>query len=97
MKGASAYGYVEIAKYLVEKGADISKMTIVEWASAGWLEKVQECIENSADVSAKNKKGKTALRFASQNGHLDIVKYLVENGADINIKRSIELCVMKRY
>ena len=26
----------------------------------------------------------TALCVSSENGHLDIVKYLVENGADIN-------------
>jgi len=28
------------------------------------------------------------LHIAASKGHLDIVKYLVENGADINVKNS---------
>ena len=33
--------------------------------------------------------GWTALHTASIYGYLDIVKYLVENGADVNIKDNV--------
>lgn len=59
---------------------------LCESAEDGNLEKVKECIENGADVNAKDVWGKTALRSASQNGHFEIVKFLIENGADMNAK-----------
>ena len=33
--------------------------------------------------------GNTALMLASSNGHINIVKYLIENIADINIKDNV--------
>ncbi len=38
------------------------------------------------DINAKSPDGKTLLGRASQDGHLEIVKYLIENGADISIQ-----------
>ena len=38
-------------------------------------------LRNNADVHTNND---WALRLAALNGHLDVVKYLHENGADIN-------------
>ena len=37
------------------------------------------------DINAKNKYNSTALMNASDKGHLEIVKHLLENEADINI------------
>ena len=31
----------------------------------------------------------TALILASLKGHINIVKYLIENGADVNIKNNV--------
>ena len=33
--------------------------------------------------------GWTALHIASRNGHIDIVKYLIKTGADINTKNNV--------
>ena len=33
----------------------------------------------------------TPLHCASDSGHLEIVKYLIENGADVNAKNTITL------
>ena len=42
--------------------------------------------EEGVNVNARDEYKCTALHWASENGHLDIVKYLVESGADINAK-----------
>ena len=33
--------------------------------------------------------GSTALMWASDNGHLPVVEYLVQQGADINLRRKV--------
>lgn len=40
--------------------------------------------KNSADINTTNEAGYTPLIVAAGHGNLDIVKYLVEHGADIN-------------
>ena len=51
----------------------------------GDFERVKELVENEKmDVNAKNKFGETPLHFAAFEGALDVVKYLVAHGAQIN-------------
>ena len=38
--------------------------------------------KGKVDINAKNKDGETALMLASSEGHLEMVKLLVENGAN---------------
>lgn len=45
-------------------------------------------LENCADINAKDNNGWKALIWASNKGHLEIVKYLAENGADIDSKNN---------
>jgi len=97
---ASLYGETEVVKLLVSSGtsvrkaADISKMTIVQWADSGWFEKVKESVDtsvrraNNEDVNTTDEGGYTPLINASFNGDLEIVKYLVDNGADVNIRNA---------
>lgn len=52
--------------------------------------------EKGADINAKNEYGWTALTYASDEGHLNMVKYLVDNGADIDsealtVTRNLEI------
>ena len=44
--------------------------------------------DGKAGINAKDKNGNTALMLASSYGHLEIVKLLVESGADINAKNN---------
>lgn len=45
-------------------------------------------IENKANVNAKDIYGETPLYVAALNGGIDVFKYLMEHGADINIKNN---------
>lgn len=49
-------------------------------------------IKNGAKVNVADHDGKTPLMNATLNGHTDLVKELVENGADINVKNKYGKC-----
>ena len=53
-------------------------------SSKGKFELVRTLIKSGIDVSARTKKGSTAMHLAARYGHLDIVKLLQKNGADIH-------------
>ena len=61
-------------------------------AKNGDLLMVKECLANSEYVNAKNKYGETALIYASQNGHLEIVQCLIENGVNVNANKRTSNC-----
>jgi ankyrin repeat protein len=50
------------------------------------LEAIEICIENGVDVNAVNDKGETALHGAATSGRDEVVKYLVEKGAKLDVK-----------
>jgi len=53
-------------------------------AGKGDLDRVKAEIDSGKDVNSKDIAGQTALMYASEQGRLEVVKYLVENGADVN-------------
>ncbi|GJQ80884.1 hypothetical protein Trydic_g14141 [Trypoxylus dichotomus] len=53
-------------------------------AQSGDLDKVADLIENGEDVNAKDAAGYTALHYAARNGHLELCKYLLAKGCDVN-------------
>jgi len=65
-------------------------MNIDEFCLAAWrgnLEEVKEMLSGGiVDVDEKDRYGFTALIWASWNGHNELVKYLLANGANINEK-----------
>jgi ankyrin repeat protein len=65
-------------------------MNVEEFFNAAWKGDLERTIkilkEGEIDVNAKNKYGNTALTWASQNGHIEIVKYLLANGANPTIR-----------
>ena len=80
---AAEKGHNEIVQTLLESGADINA---VEWdhkwtplhlvAKNGFLETVQILISFGADISAIDKNGDLASLLATENGYLQIEKYL---------------------
>jgi ankyrin repeat protein len=54
---------------------------------AGDLEKVRMLLESHADwLNSPDQNQKTPLHLALESGHIDIARYLIEKGADINLK-----------
>lgn len=53
------------------------------------LEGVGKALDQGADIEAKDNIGQTALIAASRRGNLDIVRLLIERGADVNARLRI--------
>ena len=76
----------EEVKRITEKPKDYEP-NIFQAASNGNLTSVQLHIEREhTNINAKDKNNKAALHIALENGHLNIVSYLIEHNADINAK-----------
>lgn len=59
---------------------------LVYWASLGELAEVEKSLVNGTDVNSADDEGYSALHAAAENGYLDVVKLLVEKGADVQHK-----------
>jgi ankyrin repeat protein len=88
---------LEIAKFLVRKGANVNgkwdddgKTALMAAANAGHTEMIKLLIERGADVNAVDR-GYTALMFASEKSHVAIVRLLLEKGANIDSEAGISL------
>ena len=84
---ASRYEHHQMAKMLLNNGAEIDKAGNGGWTPLihasfnGHLEVVKLLIEHQADVHLKNNLGKTALDLARQEGYTAIEKALRKAGA----------------
>ncbi len=75
-------GHQDIAKFLAAKKGSLD---IYEASSLGDLEQVKQLVKrNSETVKSHSAEGFSALGLAAFLGQGDIVKYLLENGADVN-------------
>ncbi len=84
--------HVDMAKFLISKGADIfientDGETPLHFAvSYGQQDVVKILIDKGADVDAQNNRGVTPLHLAAFFGRKEIAELLIENNADIKIK-----------
>lgn len=53
-------------------------------AQYGDIKRVEKLLKESWHVDRKDSAGYTALHYAARNGHLDVCRILLENGADVN-------------
>jgi len=89
---AASVGATEVACYLIDQGADVTKADGSSWAalhiavSAGHEEVVQELIGAGADINQRNDKGITPLHYAASKSRIEIGRYLIQRGADINAR-----------
>ena len=91
VQAAVANNKRSIAKFLIEKGADINFSGLIfdnvlhEAAYRGQLDVCELLIEFKAPVNRLQGKYGTALQAASYNGHTEVVRLLLNCGADVNL------------
>ena len=69
-----------------EKTKRMTDEAFIELCKEGSAAEVREAISNGADVNARNDEDKTPLRVACGWNNVDVVKVLLENGANPNAK-----------
>jgi len=95
---ALCHDYFDIAKILIESGADLDIKDNDPgegWAPLHWAS-LKNCVEileillnRGANINIQNYEGDTPLHFASYHRHAEIVKSLLNRGANVNIPNNI--------
>ena len=84
---------IELAKLLIEHGADVNSKSKYEDTPLynacyhNYTEVAKLLIEHGADVNFKNRDGYTPLYWACVKDDTEVAKLLLEHGADVNIKQ----------
>lgn len=82
---------MDIVTRLLDKGADIQKLSKVRWGALMWaaqeghVDVVKFLLEKGAEAAVKDKLGFTPFLQASQDGQLGVVKALVEYDPDMDM------------
>lgn len=77
--------------------AEPAGLKLLRFAAAGDLQKVKKALENGATIDFTKPKSiqhRTALIEATVNGHIEIVKFLLEKGATVDIKSERNLTAL---
>ena len=81
---AAMLGHQDVSELLLENKADVN---IHEAAASGFLEKIKALIKDHPDlVSSKDQLGETPLHYAADHGYINVVRLLLDNGADVNAR-----------
>lgn len=89
---ATEYKLIQIIEMLVHKGFDINAIDKYGWnaficaCSTGYIEGVKWLFQNGALIDKKDFRKRTALHYAAQHGHENIVKEIVGYGANVLAK-----------
>ena len=81
---ATAYGFKDIVKLLLDKGAEVNEKGVLDRtplylaAYDGYLEIVQMLVDKGAKLDAKTVEGDTALMAAERNGYKRVARVLRE-------------------
>ena len=85
MSVAAHYQQRESAEVLIDYGVEI---TLVHASGLGMLDRIKTIVEKDPETLNQIEEGSygnTPLIAASRNGHTEIVRYLLEQGADLNL------------
>ena len=95
--GATALGFAKqyppIVELLKSKGATIESnqgldIALLDTAGKGDLAKAKELVEKGAYVNYHDKEGRAPIIEAAYNGRVEVVKFLLEKGADPNSRKN---------
>lgn len=79
-------GFLEVAQYLIDHGADIelgASTPMMEAAQEGHIDIVKFLISKGANIHAVTNTLDTALTYACANGHTQIAELLISCGAEV--------------
>ena len=84
---AAVFGYWDVLDVLLELGVRSSPYTLLLAASHGHGHFIRNLLRlpSELDINHVDKRHKTALMFAVEKGHRDVVELLLEHGADMTI------------
>jgi ankyrin repeat protein len=86
---AAYSGHLPVLQYLLKLGAKLKDETIDKATRGGHLEVVKFLLaQKKTDINRLNAQGKTLLMEASWWGHVEVVKLLLENGADVRLENA---------
>jgi ankyrin repeat protein len=91
---ASRQGHLEVARFLVECGADVTAEDKYGWtalhvvSSEGHIDLARLLIKCGADVTAQSRVGSTPLHVALSESHFDLAQLLIEHDADVTAQRN---------
>jgi ankyrin repeat protein len=70
---------------LIDRDADTSKHDYIHWAAqANQIELLRLLIQGGTPIDQETNQGKTSLKFACKEGHVQSVTWLLEHGAFID-------------
>ena len=93
---ASYHGHVAVVSFLLEQGVDKDKADRYDRTTLFWtvvhkgnanvqLEVAMLLVAYGADMDKANEWGQSPLLYATMNGHFELARYLLEQGANRNI------------
>lgn len=88
---AIQHGNQDVARVLVEAGAKHGSGTnfaldLVHAAGKGDLKTVQKLVDNGIPVTSSDYDLRTPLHVAIAGRHVDVIRYLLDRGADLNVE-----------
>ena len=94
LQAAARFGHVEIAKPLLERGADINPpenehgitpCPLPLAALEGQIDMIKFLLSRGADINGSARRNRAALHSAAYFGHVEVVKLLLKRGANVNL------------
>ncbi|KAN0137681.1 Ankyrin repeat-containing domain protein [Lactarius tabidus] len=102
---AASEGHIEVARMLLERGADVNFKNDEGLAPLQRASQVPQegksvvmrlLLDYGANADLYDKRRNTPLHFAASEGHLEVARMLLERGADVNSKNDEGLTPLQR-
>ncbi|WYZ34302.1 hypothetical protein EsH8_I_000578 [Colletotrichum jinshuiense] len=88
LTAAAERGHIKLVKLLISYGAQFDSQALSETVETSTADIVNLMLQHGADPNGLDKKGRSPLVMAVENGKLDIVKALIAGGANTNLPSS---------